>query len=220
MEHLKIVIFNIYNFLLYSTDDSDIFSPYDEILSPEISRQPISTRQHIFASNHRSTNELFDSLEEKGFLQVEKDININQLKINFEEKLTKKLSSITMYKDTDSILQTLLNEQVSLGVISNIPTVYLGPFFQYKLDKYFEHLIFSCDVGMTKPFEEIYRLITYKSFLPFQSMMMVEQENNESLQMAKSLGMQTLVWKRNYTNRVSYVHLYLKNLPVFLPENA
>lgn len=101
------------------------------------------------------------------------------------------------YPDTKII--PLLKEKYRLGIVSNIipPSAKrikrkLSPFL-----KNFNHLIFSCDLGIAKPDKKIYIFAYQKFNVKPNEVLMVGNSFKDDILPAKKLGMQAVLLTRN-----------------------
>lgn len=76
-----------------------------------------------------------------------------------EHELAADVAKAALFHDTVSTLQNLRERGVRLGLISNLASPYKLPFFALGLDANFDAMIFSCDIGVTKPDPSIYQQI-------------------------------------------------------------
>jgi len=106
-----------------------------------------------------------DKFSLERFLQSIKD----DLQINFQESrqmdlssyesdLEAEITSARLYSDVKETLSALKKQKIPIGLISNLASPYIKPFFALGLGEYFDEAnrIFSCSVGTKKPDAEIY----------------------------------------------------------------
>lgn len=72
--------------------------------------------------------------------------------------LTRELDSVVLYQETTQVLEAL-SKEYRLILMSNLASPYKQPVFHHNLNPYFEHLIFSSDIGFRKPETEIFKTV-------------------------------------------------------------
>jgi len=77
----------------------------------------------------------------------------------FEPRIKKIVKNVELFPDTLNALKTLSELGYNIGLVSNLITQFKEPFFRFKLNKFIQNPIFSCDYGFMKPENEIYELI-------------------------------------------------------------
>lgn len=109
----------------------------------------------------------------------------------FTEMLTQKFSAeldtIRLFPETIEVLRSL-RRSYTLTLISNISSFFIPGFYKYDLQQYFDHVIFSCDVGYMKPEKEIYQLAMDHHQTSPQKVMMVGDNIISDYQGAINIG--------------------------------
>ena len=104
----------------------------------------------------------------------------------------------TMFDDAFQTLDWLREKGYRIGCVTN--RVFGGPRFQEELrelglDRYFESVAVSCDIGYMKPHAECYNYTLREMSLPAEECVMVGDSLRADVQGAQALGM-TAVWRR------------------------
>ncbi len=101
-----------------------------------------------------------------------------------------------IFDDVPATLEALASHQLRLAVISNWDER-LGPLLsELGLDKYFEAIIISCDVGFCKPSPVIFEQAAGKLGLPHGRILHVGDSVTADIEGAKKAGFQTLELRR------------------------
>jgi HAD superfamily hydrolase (TIGR01549 family) len=190
MAPLKVIVFDLYNTLLCISKKN---SPYKDIL--RISPKPAATWEYIVTRYFTETEYLLKNLHMKGLI----DTNIDQEV--FQEKIKSELGSVELYPEVSGILEEIKKQGYKLGVISNLTTPYISPFFRHDLDKLVDYIVFSCELGYTKPSPEIYRQLLKQAIcdfkeLSFENMLMVGNSYPNDVRAPKELGMKAILLNR------------------------
>jgi putative hydrolase of the HAD superfamily len=104
----------------------------------------------------------------------------------------------TMFEDAFEVLDWLRERGVRMGVVTN--RVFGGPRFQEELlelglDKYFESVAVSCDLGYMKPHPKIFQHVLDEMGIDPAETAMVGDSLRADVEAAQALGM-TGVWRR------------------------
>ncbi len=148
MTNIQAVAFDLYDTLIYIADKTN---PYlklflDLKLTP---REMRLGRKIALTENFENLAEFTARLKP----QAQPDLT------TYEEKIKKEAFSSSLYPETKDVLKELKKRNLKLGLISNLASPYKNPFFELGLDKYFNEVLFSCDIGLKKPDPKIYQKI-------------------------------------------------------------
>ena len=116
-------------------------------------------------------------------------------------------SNFEKYSETDEVLSKLKEKGFKLVLITNSPPTSKSSFKKMHLEKYFDKIIFSCEVGYLKPQKEIYEL-AINSF-PFQKseILMVGDSFEKDVQAANDAGIKGLLIDReNKSDKRPRIH--------------
>lgn len=155
MVGIQAVVFDLYGTLIHLEENVLVYRDIIKGLSENELRQ---ARNIAMTENH----------DLESFIQLICPSKLPELKV-YKKRLAKRVASARTYPETIGVLESLQNKNISLGLISNLGTPYKQPVYDLGLDQYFEHMIFSCDVGYKKPDKEIY--------LPMQKFLGIEPKN-------------------------------------------
>ncbi len=100
------------------------------------------------------------------------------------------------FPETDSVLEQLQKRGIRLALLTNSPPSSHHAFEEMGLAKYFEQLVFSCDVGLIKPDPAIFQLLCQKLKLAPQDCLMVGDSLEQDVQGALNAGLQALLIDR------------------------
>ncbi|WP_372366298.1 HAD family hydrolase [Candidatus Uabimicrobium sp. HlEnr_7] len=150
------IIFDLYNTLIHTTYKSHCYRRFFQ-KRKTLSRETIytaMTKQH-------------DNFAE---LAVHLSMKIEDFS-EYETALKKELRSAQLYPEVKQVLHEL--KSYKIAVISNLATPYCQPFFDLGLNNFVDDYIFSCEMGITKPNPQIYKIIQQKWSLPPREILMV-----------------------------------------------
>jgi len=115
----------------------------------------------------------------------------------YKNQIQAKIDSVQLYPETISVLKTLKNNGLKLGLISNSAFNYKSPFYKLGLDKYFDIAIFSFEVGLQKPDPEIYKLLLDNLKIKPYEAIMVGDKFLEDVQAPQELGIKGILCSRD-----------------------
>lgn len=124
----------------------------------------------------------------------------------YEEDIAREIASTRPYPETIPVLEELRKRGLSLALLSNAGTPYKEPFFTLGLEKYFTQVVFSCDVGMRKPEEGIYRRLLRDIWVAPQNALMIGDKLDRDVLGPQSVGMRAVLLDRdgqsNYSPKI------------------
>ncbi len=147
----KAVVFDLYGTLLYNRINN---RPYLRMFS-ELGLQGnelINAYRIALTENFNSLGELIAKVNPNAKIDIGR----------YEDEIERETASASLYSETIRVLDELKARGIKLGLISNLSTPYKKPLFGLGLDKYFDQIILSCDVGFRKPEREIYGMMIDK----------------------------------------------------------
>ncbi len=77
---------------------------------------------------------------------------------DLQRDLDRDVDLAALFDDSLTALSGLREHGITIALISNLASPYRTAFHNLSLGRYFDHVVFSCDVGLAKPNPEIYRL--------------------------------------------------------------
>jgi HAD superfamily hydrolase (TIGR01549 family) len=120
------------------------------------------------------TSETFLLDKEDEVLQEPQDIRYGAEALEMYKQMTRDdIAKIELYPETMDVLARLREAGLQVGLISNLSTPYMEPFFTLGLDRMMDHAVFSCEVGFVKPEPQIYEAMISKMGLEPSQMLMV-----------------------------------------------
>ncbi len=124
------------------------------------------------------------------------DIEIDESLINsIEEKRIKRFENCLRQIDKNIIdtLEYLKRRGIRMCLISNADVIDKICWDSSPLNKYFEHTIFSCDVGVLKPNKEIYDIGLKKMGVKPENAVFIGDGGSGELQGARDMGLKTIL---------------------------
>ncbi len=149
MANIQAVVFDLYGTLMYLAHET---RPYARLFADIGLQTPQEWRR---ARRIALTND-FDNLAEL-VKKMRPDANLDLEQ--YEREIEKECESASLYPETIKVLDRLREQEIRLGLISNVASPYKKPFFDAGLGEYFDEVLFSCEVGLKKPNPEIYQKI-------------------------------------------------------------
>ncbi len=175
----KAYIFDLYNTLVYTHSKNSIYKKHFQALHLDDSeskqlRNLIMTQNFSFKELENLINTTFNKEFDSALL---------------EKELKQEISLIKCYEDTIPYLEAKKKEGYKLGLISNLATPYKEAVKNLDLEKYFDYITFSCDVGYQKPQKEIYYHTLLQLKLQSQQAIMIGDSKRNDFDAPTSLGM-------------------------------
>lgn len=184
---IQAVVFDLYGTLIYLTHET---KPYMNLFVELGLQTPEEFRQ----ARRIALTEDFENLA--GLVgRIKPDANIDVTP--YEEEVAREIASATVYPETRNALETLRQRDIKIGLISNLSSPYKKPFFDLKLQSYFDHFLFSCEVGIHKPDERIYRRILQDMHVNPSYALMVGDKKHCDVDPPTLLGMHAVLLDRN-----------------------
>ncbi len=124
------------------------------------------------------------------------DIEIDQSIINcIAEKRIKRFEKCLKQVDKNIIatLEYLSEKGIRMCLISNADVIDKTGWDSSSMNKYFEHTIFSCDVGVLKPNKEIYEIGIKKMRVEAENAVFIGDGGSRELQGAREFGLKTIL---------------------------
>ena len=192
---LKAVFFDLFNTLVYVHGPK----PYHRLFT----KLGLSSEEKHHAKRIAMTQD-FPTLDD--FVAVIKpDAAFSPEAFNLEEykrDIAEEIAQTKLYPEVKDTLATLKKQGLVIGVISNLASPYKETFFLLGLDKLTDHVIFSCDVGYTKPQKEIYQLMLRKAGISAKQVIMTGDKLPQDVFGPKSIGMHAVLLDRK--NKSTY----------------
>ena len=162
MRDTQAIVFDLYGTLLHLAHET---KPYKRLFQD----LGLQTPDEFTQARRIALTEDFDNLASLT-RRLKPDTQVNLA--FYEQELREELASATLYPETLSVLERLREQRLKLGLISNLASPYKNPFFDLGLNKYFDEVLFSYDIGLRKPQPEIYQeMINQLRIRPTQALM-------------------------------------------------
>ena len=169
----------------------------------------------IYLPRHRAFSKLFldlgltreETLKAKTIAMTETFDSIGDLvaKIRPKEKgdfstyeglIAQEVALVKPFSDTYETLSMLRDKKIEMGVISNFGTPYVEPFYTLGLKQWISLRVFSCHVGLIKPWPDIYRLMLRSLGEQPEHVLMVGDNHKNDVEGPKAVGMDALLIDR------------------------
>ena len=189
---IKAVIFDLYGTLIYNKDTNPYLRLFFELgLSAEEMKQ----------ARKIAMTEDFNDLS--GLVKrIKPDATVLNLPA-YEEEVTAGVASTMLFPETKKVLEELQKRGLKLGLISNLASPYKKPFFNLELEKYFDLVLFSCEVGLYKPDLRIYQKMLSNLECEASHTLMIGDKKHCDVDPPKALGMQAMLIDRSSKQKPS-----------------
>ena len=163
---------------------SIIFDLYGTLIYPEYKSNPYLCLFKNMGLTKEEISYWTDKVMTKNFLNLQEiadEISPGQIICppELEREIQKEIDSTCLYDDTIQVLKTL-SEKYRLYLLSNVATPYKEPIFKLGIDKYFDEMFFSCDIGYRKPQPEAFdQVIKHSGLEPTQLLMIGDSQTSD-----------------------------------------
>lgn len=152
MSNTQAVIFDLYGTLLYLAKET---KPYAKLFAD----LDLHSDSELKSARHIALTENFDRLADLAE-RIKPNGQFSSIDfISYQQEVEEERNLATVYPETRDVLEKLGDRKLKLGLISNLASPYCKPFFDLGLDIYFDEVLFSCDIGLTKPDPRIYQIM-------------------------------------------------------------
>ena len=195
MSNIKAVVFDLYGTLIHLTDET---KPYARLFVD----LGLQTPKKFGQSLRIALTEDFEDLASL-VRRIKPDTQINLEP--YQQELEDEQASISLYPKTREVLTKLKEQKIKLGLISNLASPYKKPFFDLKLNEYFDEILFSCEIGLIKPNKKIYQKMIERFTINPNQVLMIGDKVPADVYGPKSIGMNAVHLDRtnNSTNSIS-----------------
>ncbi|MAT42182.1 MAG: hypothetical protein CL609_07560 [Anaerolineaceae bacterium] len=210
MSNSKAVVFDVYKTLIDIESDEQNIETYEFISSwlsykglhiePEDLRRKYRqiAKQEILANNETYPDIDIVDVFNKILITLCNVEKANDIQKDAEEMgllfriLTTK--SLTIYRETVPVLQALYNRKIRLAILSNTQRLFTLPELRkFDIEKYFDCILFSSDVRVSKPSSKIFETLLNAMKIEPQDTIYVGDNLFDDIFGAQRVGMKT-VW--------------------------
>lgn len=110
----------------------------------------------------------------------------------FKHDLDIDIDHVVMFPEGIEVLKGLKELGIKLGLISNLATPYKQVVYNFQLEKLFDQLVFSCDVGLVKPDSQIYRIMIDMLGIEPHRILMTGDQFSKDVEAPRSVGMKAV----------------------------
>jgi putative hydrolase of the HAD superfamily len=177
----KAIILDLYGTLLYSDYKA---RPYLNLFrNLDLTKEEINYwADRVMTKNYGYLQEIVEEAKPTQFVytsQLEHDIQLE-------------IESTHLFDDTIQVLETL-SKKYKLYLLSNIATPYKECVFNLGIDKYFDKLFFSCDIGYRKPQPEAFEMVIRHSGLHPKQLLMIGDSQRSDYEGALNSGVKAIL---------------------------
>jgi len=174
-----------------------IFDLYGTLLHSEYKTRPYLNLFRNLGLTKEEMNYWTDRVMTKnyGYLQeIVEEVKPGQFvyTTQFEHDIQKEIESTHLFDDTIQVLETL-SKKYKLYLLSNIATPYKECVFNLGIDKYFDKLFFSCDIGHRKPQSEAFEMVIKHSGLHPKQLLMIGDSQRSDYEGALNSGVKAIL---------------------------
>jgi HAD superfamily hydrolase (TIGR01549 family) len=196
VKSIEAVVFDLYGTLAYIANNT---KPYHRLLR-EMQPTPDEARMAsvlALTEDFHSFSDFIRKIRRGALVDIQ----------SYEKEIAQEVASVKLFPDTIPTLKRVKDNDISIGLISNLASPYVKPFFDLGLDKYVDIPLFSCHAGLRKPDSRIYDLMLSSFGVDPSRVLIVGDNPNSDVSVPKSLGMQSILLDRsnksNYSPRIS-----------------
>lgn len=146
MPSFQAVFFDLYGTLIHLTQET---KPYRRLFT-EIG---LTTPEEFQRARKIALTEDFENLAQL-VRRITPEANAHMQ--GYEQEVASEVASARTYPETRQVLEELKRRNIKLALISNLASPYKEPLFALQLDTFFDAVIFSCEVGASKPDPRVY----------------------------------------------------------------
>lgn len=185
-KNIEAVIFDLYGTLVHIANSK---RPYHRLLKDmRLTKDEIRLASILaLTENFHDFSDFVRRIRRGGFADVK----------SYESDIKEEVKSVALFQDTIPTLKRIKENNIGIGLISNLAFPYVKPFFDLGLDKYIDIPLFSCYAGLRKPDERIYELMLGHFGVVASKVLMVGDNPNSDVVVPKSLGMESILLDRN-----------------------
>ncbi len=191
---IQAVIFDLYGTLLHLSKETKPYARLFADLGLKTDLELKEARHIALTNNFDSLADLVQKIKPKGqFSSIDF--------ASYQREVEEERASATLYLETRDVLEKLRDQNIKLGLISNLASPYRKPFFDFGLEKFFDQVLFSCDVGLTKPDSRIYQMMTNRLNINPQQALMTGDKVHADVDGPRAIGMRAVhLNRRNATS--------------------
>lgn len=187
MAGVKAVIFDLYDTLVYISDRTDPYKRLFKELDFKTPSKKRKARRTALTEDFSSLSELVEKIQPNSGIDIK----------SYEEDIATEVNSVTVFPETMSVLGELQERNYLVGLVSNVSSFHKKSFFNLGLDKYFDKVFFSCEIGLRKPDKKIYQKMIYEFGIELSQALMVGDRLDLDVYPPRSIGMKALHIDRN-----------------------
>jgi len=178
---IQAVVFNLYGTLLYLEHDT---RPYVRLFNDLglNEEEKKGAKRRALTQHPLDLSELAVRLKPAHLLDVEK----------YEEEVEEEIMTARLYPETEEVVAHVKAVGKRIGMISNVASPYIPPFFEFGLDSVVDHHLFSCIAEMKKPDSEIYLHMATALDITPKNILMVGDSFYCDVEGPQSVGMHAL----------------------------
>lgn len=186
MANIQAIIFDLYNTLIYPAYRT---KPHAQLFAD----LGLQTPEEFKWARRIATTENFNCLTDL-MERIKPGTQLDS--VPYELEIEREIASVSLFPETKEALGELQKRNFRLGLISNLVTPYKKPFFDLGLERYFQEIVFSSDVGFRKPEPEIYqKMMERLNIIPAQALM-IGDNLEADVEGPKSIGMKAVLLDR------------------------
>jgi putative hydrolase of the HAD superfamily len=178
---LEAIIFDLYNTLIYTTVRKNSYSRFFNQVG--LSKDEISYWvNRVMTKNYGYLQEIANEVNAGSFIYT----------TQFEKDIQEEVQSTRLFDDTISTLE-YLSLKYKIYLLSNVSTPYKECVFNLGIDKYFDKLFFSCDIGHRKPQSEAFNMVIEHSGLHPNQILMIGDSKRSDYEGALNCGIRSIL---------------------------
>lgn len=179
---IRSIAFDLFNTLVYIDKP---LKPYKELFAAlSLTEEQQKASRTILLTQDTST--IYSAFP------VQHHKKLDLLIENFNQEVQAEVKSTALYSDSKEVLKKL-SQKYSIHLVSNLATPYKDVVKQLEIEHYFRSILFSCDLGVSKPDKEIFQLLGNSS----KEILMVGDSYHSDFLGGQNAGLQSILIRRN-----------------------
>ena len=191
------VIFDLFGTLLYLAQETRPYARLFQDLGIHTPEEVRQARRIAITEHFEELSSLVERIKPGSHIDTQ----------SYQQEIERERQSATLYQETIPVLDKLQRSGLKVGLISNLASPYKKPFFDLGLQQYFQEIIFSCDIGLQKPDQKIYRIMIRKLDVDPANVLMTGDKVHADVDGPRSIKIKAVHLDRKHSSEHSIMNL-------------
>lgn len=187
----KAVAFDLWDTLIYLEQGWKTFTQLKPHMAKDDSFWREKVKPFYLLKRQKSVESFLQDLKD------ELNIDLRDKAQIMENQLTYDLQNTKLYQDAIRTLELCKKRGLKLAVVSNQCSFYIPSFHSLGLTKYFDFILFSCELGYGKPDRRIYDHLSKLCSVPNAEIVFVGDYRVNDYEAPRKLGFDSVLLSRN-----------------------